>query len=84
MSCVNFGIEVENHFLFESLATCQDIKSKLVMYFTVNMAFVNYLDQFPNLTDSLGFPIINNKTTFKQTLPIFLNVSKFDSTLLTA
>ena len=30
------------------------------------------------------FPIIRNKTTFEQTLPISLNVSKFDPTLLTA
>ena len=66
------------------MAACQDIKAKLVMYFTVNMAFVNYLDQFPNLTESLEFPIVKNKTTFKQTLPISLNVSKFDPTLLTA
>ena len=54
------------------------------MYFTVNTAFINYLDQFQNLTESLEFTIIKNKTTFKQTLPISLNVSKFDSTLLTA
>ena len=30
------------------------------------------------------FPIIRNKTTFEQTLPISLNNSKFDPTLLTA
>ena len=54
------------------------------MYFTVHTAFINYLDQFPNFTESLEFPIIKNKTTFKQTLCISLNVSKFDSTLLTA
>ena len=54
------------------------------MYFTVNTAFINYLDQFPNLTESLEFLIIKSKTTFKQTLPISLNVSKFDSNLVTA
>ena len=54
------------------------------MYFTVNIAFVNYLDTFPNLTESLGFPVIKNKTTFEQTLPITLNISKFGPTLLTA
>ena len=32
----NFGIEAENHFLLESLATCQDANSKLVTYFTGN------------------------------------------------
>ena len=43
-----------------------------------NTAFVNYLDQFPNLMESLEFPIIKMQTSFKQTLPISLNVSKFD------
>ena len=52
------------------------------MYFMVNTAFVNYLDQFPNLMESLEFPIIKKKTTFEQTLLISLNVSKFDSDLL--
>ena len=54
------------------------------MYFTVNTAFINYVDQFPNLTVSLEFLIIKNKTTFEQILPISLNISKFDSTLLAA
>ena len=45
------------------------------MYFTVNTAFVNYLDKFTNLTESLEFPKI---------LHISLNISKFDPTLLTA
>ena len=47
----NCGIEEENHFLLESLAACQDVNSKLAMYFT---AFINYLDQFPILTDLLN------------------------------
>ena len=80
----NCDIEVENHFLLESLAACQGVNSKLVMYFTVNTAFVNYSYQFPNLTESLEFPIIKNKTTFEQVLLISLNISKFDTTLLTA
>ena len=80
----NCGIEAEKHFLLESLVACQDVNSKLVKYFTVNMASINYLDQFSNLTELLEFLIIKSKTTFKQTLPISLNVSKFDSNLLTA
>ena len=80
----NFSIEVENRFLLESLAACQYTNSKLTMYFTVKRTFVNYLDKFPNLTESLEFQIIRNKTTFEQTLPISLNISKFDSTLLMA
>ena len=80
----NCGIEAENHFLVKSLAACQNKNSKFTMYFIVNTAFVNYLDKFPNLTESLEFPIIKNKTMFEQTLPISLNVSKFDPNLLTA
>ena len=38
----NCGIKAENHFLLEYLAACHDSNSKLVMYFTVNTAFVNY------------------------------------------
>ena len=54
------------------------------MYFTVNTAFTNYLDMFPNLTESLQFPTIKNKTMYEQTLPINLNISDFDRTLLNA
>ena len=54
------------------------------MYFTVNTGFVNYLGQIDNLTETLKVPILMNKTTFEQTLPISLNASKFDSELLSA
>ena len=82
----NCGIEVEKNFLLESFAACHDYNCKLIMYFKVNKAFVNYLDQFDNLTDSLDPPpmILMDKTTFHQTLAVSLNVSKFDSTLLPA
>ena len=39
---------------------------------------------FPNLTESLDFPVIKNKTTFEETLPISLNIPKFDKLLLSA
>ena len=74
----NCGIEAKNHFLLESVAACHGANLKLVMYFNVNTAFVNYLDQFPNMTESVEFPIIKKKTTFEQTLPLSLNASKFD------
>ena len=70
----NCEIEAENHFLLESLAVCQDTKSKLIMYFTVNTAFINYFD---NWTDSLKFPILLNWTTHKQTLIISLQSFDF-------
>ena len=72
----NCVIEAENNFPLESLAACHDVNSKLVMYFTVNTAFVN-------LTLSLKTPNLLNRTTYEQTLPISLTPSKFDSKLLT-
>ena len=73
----NCGIEADNHYLLESLTTCDNANSKLTMYFAVSTAFVNYLDRFPNLTESLEFPIIKNRITFMQTIPISLKISKF-------
>ena len=46
----NCSIEADNHYLLESLAACNNANFKLTMYFTVNTAFVNYLDMFPDLT----------------------------------
>ena len=79
----NCGIEVENNFLLESLAMCHDGNTNLVMYFTINTAFTNYIDQF-NLAEDLRFPILTNKTTSECTLPIFFNNSRFDDSLFTA
>ena len=55
----NCGIEVENNFLLESLAACHDSNTKLIMYFTVNKGFTNYLNEF-NLTEELDVPILTN------------------------
>ena len=74
---------MENNFLLESLAAYQHANSNLVMNVMVNTAFVNYIDQF-NLTETLLFPILTNKTTSKHTLPFFLNDMRFDKNLLSA
>ena len=74
-------MEAENYFLLESLAACHDAESKLISYFMMNTAFVNYLD---NLTDSLQFPIILKQTTHKLTLLIPLQSFDFDYDLLKA
>ena len=42
----NCRIKVENNYLLESLAVCHDSRTKLAMYFTVNLAFTNYLNDF--------------------------------------
>ena len=79
----NCRIEAENNYLLESLAACHDSKSKLVMYFTVNNAFTNYLNEF-NLTEDVEIPIFTNKSTLEITLPVFLNKTKFIDSLLSA
>ena len=78
----NCGIEANNHYLLESIAACDNRISKLVMYFTINMAFANYLDMFPNLTDS--FQLIKDRTMYEQPLPINLSIPDFDRSLLHA
>ena len=79
----NCRIEAENHFL-SSFVACHEEIAKLIMHFTMNTSFVNYLDKFTNMTETPRYLIIRNKTPLEQTLPIALNVSKFDSDLLTA
>ena len=73
----NCGIEADNHDLLESLAACDNRNSKLTMYFLINTNFANYLDMFPNFTESLQVLIIRNRTTYKQILPINLNILGF-------
>ena len=50
------------------------------MYFTINVAFANYLDMFPNFTGS--FQLINDRTMYEQPFPINLSIQDFDSSLL--
>ena len=46
MSQPNCDIEAESNFLLKSLATCREHeKPDLEMYFTVNLAFVDYLEE---------------------------------------
>ena len=73
----NCGVEADNHHLLESIATCDNKISNLVMYFTINMAFTNYLDMLPNLTDSL--PLIKDRTEYEQPFPLNLSIPDFDN-----
>ena len=75
----NCRIEADNHHLLESITACDNKITKLVMYFTINLAFTNYLDMLPNLTDSL--PIIKDRMRFDQPLPINLHIPHFDNSL---
>ena len=59
----NCGIEADNHHLLESIAACDSKITKLVMHFTINLAFTHYLDMLPNLSDSL--PIVKDRTRYE-------------------
>ena len=67
----NCNIEAESNFLLESLATCDEHnKPDLEMYFTVNLAFMDYLVQ---LNVTLSTSINRNWTSVKQPIPISLD-----------
>ena len=76
----NCSIEADNHYLLESIAACDNRYSKLIIYFTINTAFANYLDAFPNLTVSAL--LIRDRTTYEQTLLLNLSIAGFEKSLL--
>ena len=71
-----FSVTVE---LLESIAACDNKVTKLVMYFTINLAFTNYLNMLPNLTDSI--PITKYRTRYEQPLQLNLSIPCFDNSL---
>ena len=75
----NCGIEADNHHLLESIASCDKKTTKLIMYFTINLAFTNYLDMLPNLTESLT--LIRDRTCYEQPMPIHQKIPHYDSSL---
>ena len=78
----NCDIEAESNFLLKLLAACRENeKSDLEMYFTVNLAFVDYLDQ---LKETIDMPVIRNWTNQEQILPIALKSFEINSSLLQA
>ena len=74
----NCGIEADNHYLLESLAACDNKDQGLVMYFTINMAFTNYLKMLLNITTPALF---RDRTMYEQPLPINLTFPPFDTSL---
>ena len=75
----NCRTEADNHHLLESITTCDNRITKLVMYFTINLAFTNYLYMLPNMTVSL--PLIRDRTRYEQPLPLHLSIPHFDNSL---
>ena len=77
----NHNIEAESNFLLESLAACKGLETKtdLEMHFTMNLAFMNYLD---DMIEKLGIPILWNWTTHELILPFSLETLEISSNLL--
>ena len=70
----NCDIEAESNFLLE-----EHEKPNLEMYFTVNLAFIDYLEQ---LNETITTPINRNWTNAKQPIPISLDSFQVSSRLM--
>ena len=77
----NCDVEAESNFLLESLAACEgsETKTDLEMYFTINLAFVNYFD---DIMEELGIPVSQNWTTQEQILPLLIETFEINPNLL--
>ena len=51
------------------------------MYFTINLAFINYFD---GITEELGIPVLRNWTTQEQILPLSIETFEISPNLLNA
>ena len=80
----NCDIHAEERSLLESIAMCPGKQSEMTIYYTVNTAFMPYLDTFKEDLDLLSLEINQNWTTQKQILPISLQATPFDNKLLNA
>ena len=78
----NCDIEAESNFLLKSLATCKEHeKPDLEMYFIMNLAFVDYLEQ---LNETKTTTINRNWTSAKQPILISLDSFQVSSKLMHA
>ena len=76
----NCNVEAKSNFLLESLAACKgsETKTDLKMYFTINLAFVNY---FNDTIEELGIPVLRNWTTQEQILPLLIETFEINPSL---
>ena len=73
------SVEADSHHLLESLAACDSKQSELIMYFTINLAFSNYLELMPNMTQYKS--LNRDKMLREKPLPIYINISCYNTTL---
>ena len=79
----NCDVEAESNFLLKSQAVCEgpETKTDLEMYFTINLAFVNFFD---DMIEKLGIPYSQNWTTQEQILPLLIETFDINPNLLNA
>ena len=71
---------MEDNFLLESLAACGEKNDqKLEMFFIVNLAFLDHLEELTEITET---PIDRNWSHEKQVLPISIESFEINSSLL--
>ena len=80
----NCDILAEEHSLLESIATCPGKQSDMTIYYTVNIAFMPYLNTFKEKLEVPSLEVNQNWTTQEQVLPISLQSTPFDNKLLKA
>ena len=80
----NCDIHAEEHLLLESIAMCPGKQSDMTINYTVNTAFMPYLDTFKEELELPSLEVDQNWTTQKQVLPISLQATPFDNKLLKA
>ena len=80
----NCDIHAEEHLLLESIAMCPGKQSNMTIYYTVNTAFMPYLDTFKEELELPSLEVNQNWTTQKQALPISWQATPFDNKLLKA
>ena len=80
----NCDIHAEDHSLLESIAACPGKQSAMTIYYTVNAAFIHYLDSFKEKLEVPSLDVNQNWTTQEQVLPISLQSTPFYNKLLKA
>ena len=77
----NCDVEAKSNFVLESLEACKgsEAKTDLEMYFTINLAFVNYFD---DTIEELGIHVLRNWTTKDQISPLLTETFEISPRLL--
>ena len=80
----NCDIHAEDHSLLESIAACPGKQSAMTIYYTVNTAFMHYLDSLKEELEIPSLDVNQNWTIQELVLPISLQSTHFDTKLLKA